>query len=413
VRQPLRYLVCGITVFATACTSAPPQLRSSPAVLSPVTTTTTTAHTAPRFPAIDPQKRAQTPGRSHPKNPHAEMPGARDSHHIYQAAGANKLSAQVRRDPAYAYVPHNKSGDIWVIDQHSHRVVRKCFLGGELQHVVPSYDLRQLYATSDTGNKILTIDPATGKCGRRIAVIDPYNIYFTPDGRYAISVAEQHRELIWYNPKTWKKHDVTPVPQCAGVDHADFSADGRTAVFTCEFAGRVAVVDVVSHRLLRLVDMPVRNTMMGPQDIKLSPDGHCYYIADSQANGVWVLNAAATSVQHFIATGRGAHGLYLSRDSRRLFVTNRLDGSISVLNAQTGARETKWRIPGGGSPDMGNVSADGSQLWVSGRYHNVVYVLSTRNGRLLAKIPVGHGPHGLALMPIPGRYSLGHTGITR
>ena len=72
-----------------------------------------------------------------------------------------------------------------------------------------------------------------------------------------------------------------------------------------------------------------------------------------------------------------------------------------------------WRIAGGGSPDMGGVSADGKILWVSGRYNNVVYAISTRDGRLLSKIPVGLGPHGLCVWPQPGRYSLGHTGILR
>ena len=62
-----------------------------------------------------------------------------------------------------------------------------------------------------------------------------------------------------------------PIPDCGGIDHADFTADGRTAVFTCEFAGRVAVVDVASRTLLRIIDMPVRHTHMGPQDIKLAP----------------------------------------------------------------------------------------------------------------------------------------------
>jgi YVTN family beta-propeller protein len=114
-----------------------------------------------------------------------------------------------------------------------------------------------------------------------------------------------------------------------------------------------------------------------------------------------------------IPTGHGAHGLYLSRDATKLYVTNRHEGSISVLDAYTGAEITKWRIPGGGSPDMGNVSADGSQLWLSGRYDGAVYVLSTADGHLIRKIDVGDGPHGLCIWPQPGRYSLGHTGITR
>ncbi|MGH2999197.1 MAG: YncE family protein, partial [Gaiellaceae bacterium] len=68
-----------------------------------------------------------------------------------------------------------------------------------------------------------------------------------------------------------------------------------------------------------------------------------------------------------------------------------------------------WHIPGGGSPDMGGVSANGKVLWLSGRYNSDVYAFSTANGRLLARIAVGAGPHGLCVWPQPGRYSLGHT----
>ena len=178
---------------------------------------------------------------------------------------------------------------------------------------------------------------------------DPYNLYFTPDGRSAVSVAEAHRELVFYDPHTWAVQDTLPTPDCAGIDHADFTPDGRTAVFTCEFAGRVAVVDVAAHRLLRMVDMPHRNTTMGPQDIKLAPDGSVFYIADSDQNGVWVLDGAATKVVREIPTGMGAHGLYLSRDATKLYVTNRHEGSVSVLDAYTGAPLAKWRSPGGGA----------------------------------------------------------------
>jgi YVTN family beta-propeller protein len=146
--------------------------------------------------------------------------------------------------------------------------------------------------------------------------------------------------------------------------------------------------------------------------VKLSPDGRRFYVADSDQGGLWVLDGAATQVIGQIPTGAGAHGLYLSRDATLLYVTNRLAGSVSVLDARTGAEQAVWPVPGG-SPDMGGVTADGSQLWVSGRYDDEVYVLSTVDGRLLARIPVGVGPHGLCVWPQPGRYSLGHTGITR
>lgn len=324
------------------------------------------------------------------------------------------LAQKVRDDRPLVYVPHNENGDgVWVIDPKTYQVIAKYRHPGEWQHVVPSYDMRTLYAIDDTGNHMIPFDARTGKPGKERHVIDPYNMYNTPDGKYAISVAEARKELVWYDPDTWEVEDTTPTPACSGIDHADFSADGRTAVFSCEFAGRVAVVDVATHKLLRTVDMPKRYTHMGPQDLRLAPDGSKYYIADCDADGVWVLNRKATKVERFIATGNCAHGLYFSRDAKRLFVTNRLEGSVSVLDAYTGGTVTKWHIPGGGTPDMGNLTADGKQLWLSGRYSDEVYVLSTVDGSLIKKIPVGHGPHGLCVWPQPGRYSLGHTGTTR
>ena len=341
------------------------------------------------------------------------MPAVTDPHNVYADAGAGMLSDAVRSAKPLVYVPHTKSGEVWVIDPATFATVGTYRLGGELQHVVPSWDMTRLYATDDTGNKIVPLDPAIGAPGAPIPVTDPYNMYFSPDGSAAISVAERHRRLVFYDPHTWALQGELLTPDCAGIDHADFTPDGRTAVFTCEFAGRVAVVDIVHRTLLRMIDMPHRNTTMGPQDIKLAPDGSVFYIADSDQNGLWVLDGAATMVLREIPTGHGAHGIYLSRDATKLYVTNRHEGSISVLDAYTGAAITKWQIPGGGSPDMGNVTVDGSQLWLSGRYDRTVYVLSTADGHLIQKIPVGNGPHGLCVWPQPGRYSLGHTGITR
>jgi DNA-binding beta-propeller fold protein YncE len=340
------------------------------------------------------------------------MPAVVDPANLYSEAGAGMLSAAAAAAKPLVYVPHNKSGDVRVIDPATFQVVGSFAAGVEVQHVVPSWDMQTLYATDDIGNTITPIDPRTGQNGPRIPVVDPYNMYFLPDGSAAVSVAEERRALVFYDPHTWAEQGQLAVPDCAGIDHADFTADGRTAVFTCEFAGRVAVVDVASRTLLRTIDMPTRNMHMGPQDIKLSPDGRRFYVADSDQGGLWVLDGAATQVIGQIPTGAGAHGLYLSRDATRLYVTNRVAGSVSVLDARTGAAQTVWPVQGG-SPDMGGVTADGSQLWLSGRYNQEVYVLSTVDGKLLARIPVGVGPHGLCVWPQPGRYSLGHTGVTR
>ncbi|MGH3320319.1 MAG: YncE family protein [Streptosporangiaceae bacterium] len=150
-----------------------------------------------------------------------------------------------------------------------------------------------------------------------------------------------------------------------------------------------------------------------PQDVKLAPDGSVFYVADMQRGGVYLVTGDPFRTIGFIRTGRGAHGLYVSRDARDLYVTNRIGGSVTVIDLTTRKPVATWRIPGGGSPDMGNVSADGSVLWLSGRYDGVVYAISTKDGHLLKKIHVGKGPHGLCVWPQPGRYSIGHTGIMR
>ncbi|HEY0815903.1 MAG TPA: YncE family protein [Pseudonocardia sp.] len=341
------------------------------------------------------------------------MPPVTDPHNVYADAGAGMLSAVAKTAKPLVYVPQTRTGEVWTIDPTTFAVVGRYRLGGELQHVIPSWDMSTLYASNDTGDQLTPFDPRTGLPGKPIPVIDPYNLYFTPDGRAAISVAEARHSLVFYDPHTWAVQQTLVAPGCMGIDHADVTPDGRTAVFTCEFAGRVAVVDLVGRRILRMIDMPTRNTTTGPQDIKIAPDGSVFYVADSQEGGVWVIDGAATKVLREIPTGRGAHGLYLSRDAKRLFVTNRLEGTVSVLDAYTGAVETTWRIGGQASPDMGNVTADGTQLWLSGRYNHAVYVLSTADGHLIKQIDVGDGPHGLCVWPQPGRYSLGHTGITR
>jgi YVTN family beta-propeller protein len=340
------------------------------------------------------------------------MPEVTDAGNVYAAAGAGMLSPAAASARPMIYVPHN-SGAVWEIDPVTFQVVTTFPAGTEVQHVVPSWDMTALYATDDVGNTITPIDPTTGQPGARIQVDDPYNMYFTPDGATAISVAEARKSLVFYDPHTWAEQGRLKIPECAGIDHADFTPDGRTAVFSCEFAGRVVVVDVPTRTVLRIIDMPTRNTHMGPQDVKLAPDGSRFYIADSDQGGLWVLDGAATQVIGQIPTAPGAHGLYLSRDATQLYVTNRHGDSVSVLDPRTGSPITTWAIPGPSSPDMGGVTADGSQLWLSGRYDAEVYVLSTADGHLITRIPVGEGPHGLCVWPQPGRYSLGHTGITR
>ncbi|HEX6447093.1 MAG TPA: YncE family protein [Streptosporangiales bacterium] len=337
------------------------------------------------------------------------MPPPLRADDVWAADRPGRLAAAVRHDPYRIYVPNSGSDTVSEIDPRSHKVIRTFRVGRQPQHVVPAYDLRMLWVNNDLGNSLTPIDPRTGRPGRPVHVTDPYNLYFTPDGRYAVVMTEARHRIDFLDPHSMRLERSLHVP-CGGVNHADFSADGRYFLVSCEFTGQLLRIDTLTRRITGMLRLKPGSK---PQDVKLSPDGRTFYVADMVANGVWRVSGSPLRLQGFVHTGKGAHGLYVTRDSRRLLVTNRDAGSVSVLSFATGKVVTTWHIRGGGSPDMGNLSPDGRSIWLSGRYNGVVYELSTSTGRLLAKTRVGSGPHGLCVWPQPGRYSLGHTGIMR
>ncbi|MFL6114692.1 MAG: hypothetical protein ACJ786_25560 [Catenulispora sp.] len=308
------------------------------------------------------------------------------------------------------YVPNTESDTVTVIDPANFHVIETLKVGRQPQHVVPSWDLKTLWVNNDLGNTLTPIDPFTGKQGAPVAVHDPYNLYFTPDGSSAVVMASKDMQLVFRDPHTMAVQKTLPVP-CAGVNHADFAPDGSYFIVSCEFSGQLLKVDTKNRTLLGVVGLPQKGAM--PQDVKISPDGKVFYVADMAANGLWTVDGDAFKVTGLIPTGKGTHGLYVSRDSTTMYVSNRGEGTITLFDFAGRKPRGKWQLPGGGSPDMGGVSADGKVLWLSGRYNEEVYALSTTDGKLLARIPVGRGPHGLCVYPQPGRYSLGHTGIFR
>lgn len=382
------------------------------------------------------------------------MPPVPDPRNVYSETAPGKMSPAVAGHLERIYVPNLRSNDVYVIDPATLKVVDRFKVGIGPQHIVPSWDLGTLWATNNaerrTDGSLTPIDPRTGKPGKAIPVDDPYNMYFTPDGSSAIVVAEARKRLDFRDPRTMQPQYSIDTPGCPGINHADFSIDGRYAIFTCEFAGTLVKIDLPERKVLgylklqmpekRFKEVPggpramagqpwepgameICTTQRGmPQDIRISPDGRRFYVADMHADGVHVIDGDAFKQVGFISTGLGAHGLYPSRDGKQLYVANRGshkihgpkkgDGSVTVIDFATEKIVARWPVPGGGSPDMGNVSADGRWLWLAARYDDVVYRFDTTNGQVV-QVTVGAEPHGLTVWPQPGRYSVGHTGNLR
>lgn len=161
------------------------------------------------------------------------------------------------------------------------------------------------------------------------------------------------------DPQSMKLEFSISTPACAGINHADFSMDGRYAVFTCEFGGAITKIDLATRRIVETIKLsayfnrpdvlallakpgkkPMRvpdpsnpearvNTKLGmPQDIRISPDGKTLFIADMISDGVHLVDFESFRQVGFISTGVGAHGLYPSRDGKSLYVANQGSNKI-------------------------------------------------------------------------------------
>ena len=245
-------------------------------------------------------------------------------------------------------------------------------------------------------------------------------------------MAEARERIDFRDPHTMKLQHSLHVP-CRGVNHADFTADLTTFVVSCEYSGKLLVIPADGSRVASVIDLNAISTpgatdamaaMRGggpaeyidpgttamPQDVRLVPDGSTFVAADMLRNGLWLVDAATFKVRGFLPTGKGAHGVYPSRDGSVLYVSNRDEGSISVVDAATLKVRTLWRLPGGGSPDMGGVTADGSPAVAVGAQqlgglcdrHRHREAAEEDPGRVAAARPVRVATAG-AVLPRPHR----------
>jgi len=212
------------------------------------------------------------------------MPPVTNPTNLYSETTADKLIPALANVPARVYVPNVKSHEVHVIDPVTMTVIDRYKVGRNPQHVVPSWDLKTLWVTNNaegrTDGTLTPIDPMTGKPGNEIAVDDPYNMYFTPDGKSAVVVAEAMKRLDFRDPKTLALQGSVSAPKCGGINHGDFSIDGKYLIMTCEYASRMVKIDWRARTVLGYLTLPDRGI---PQDVRVSPDGSTFYVADLRA----------------------------------------------------------------------------------------------------------------------------------
>jgi YVTN family beta-propeller protein len=373
-------VMAAVLLLAPSCgSSADPDAGSDPSVTATVPSAPSAEETAPV---------SATPTTGAPPPPTTVAPGR----------GA------MGRYPERVYVPNTKSDTVQVVDPVACQVVDEYAVGHVPHHIAPSWDLSELYVFNTESDSLTAIDPTTGRPVRDIPVEDPYNLYFTPDGAEAVVVAERYKRLDFRDPHTWELHASVSVDP-PGVDHLAFSRSGDYLVASTEFSGFVVKVDIAAKAVTGMLDVGG-----APIDVVRDPDDdRIMYVANQALHGVHVIDADAMTELAFIPAGKGTHGLLLSRDKTKIYASNRLEGTISVIDLATRTVVDTWET--GGSPDMGLLDPAGTTMWIANRYHSSIMAIDVTTGAVRCTIPTGSGPHGLTYFPTPGVHSIGHNGL--
>ena len=310
---------------------------------------------------------------------------------------APPTGSQVRRR---AFITNSDGDSVSIVDRDTYQVLKTLPVGDYPHHMIVSLDGRYLYVGNTHSNTVSAIDLATENIAKTIPLLDPYNLFYSPDRGLLVTTAtrlgrvEVHAVEDWTNldnAKGWKR--VAQIQTGKDPNHFAFSPDGHFMYVSNEYSHQLSVIDLLEHKLARQVDTGRR-----PVDMALAPGGKTLFVAIYGEGHVKAFDTESFNELERIATGAGAHGMAMSVDGKRLFVTNRDAATVSVIDVATRKLMQNFHVPTG--PDMLEVTPDGKELWVTGRYGKQVYVIDLATYKITQRIRTGAAPHGVVLIDL-------------
>jgi YVTN family beta-propeller protein len=293
------------------------------------------------------------------------------------------LSAGVRAQ-GLAFVVNSGSASISIIDMATHKELRREPVLREPHHISLAPDGRAVLVGDTVANQMLFLDPDTGVIERRLPMIDPYQLIFSPDGSVLTVTGLARNQVDVYDAATMRL--LHRIPADAMPSHIGYAPDSSVAYVTLQQTGRLMAIAVKTGAVLW--NTPVGETPAGV----LWNDGKLLVGIMGQ-DGVAVVDPADGSVLRMIHTGRGAHNLFRSPDGALIYVSNRVDGTITALDRATLAVVRQYRVPGG--PDDMEFAPDGT-IWITQRFDHGVLFLNPVTGTY-TRMNVGRSPHGIWL----------------
>lgn len=284
-----------------------------------------------------------------------------------------------------AVVLNSDDDSLSVIDSENYKEISRTHIGRGPHHLIQTPDGRTLVIAMSGSNELVLIDRASGVEKQRVTASDPYQISFSPDGKFFVAASLRLDRIDIYDGQTYEL--LHRLPAATMPSHIAFSADSKTVFVTLQGTSGLVSIDLASGKVNWTA--PVGRQ---PAGIIRRPGG-TLLVGIMGSDHIAEVDPATGNVIRKIVTGNGAHNFLQSPDGKTLYVTNRVAGTISVLDADTLEVKSTLQAPGG--PDDMAMSPDGQQLWVTGRWHAWVDVIELASGVLKTSVPVGRSPHGI------------------
>ena len=313
------------------------------------------------------------------------------------ANAAPVSGGEVRRR---AFVTNSDGDSVSIIDRESYQVLKTLPVGDYPHHMIVSLDGRYLYLGNTHSNTVSAIDLGTETIAKTLPLLDPYNLFYTPDRKLLVTTATRLGRVEVHAVDDWTQLGaatgwtrLAQIPTGKDPNHFAFSPDSRFMYVSNEYSHQLSVIDLQERKLARQVDTGRR-----PVDMALAPGGKTLFLAIYGDGRVTAYDTESFQELERIPTGAGAHGMAMSVDGKRLFVSNRDADTVSAIDVASRKVTQSFQVPRG--PDMMEVTPDGRELWVTSRYGSKVNVIDLSTGKVTHHIRTGAAPHGIVLIDL-------------
>ena len=258
-----------------------------------------------------------------------------------------------------------------------------------------SPDRKTLAVISIGSNSVTFIDTATNAV-KHVTYVgrSPHEAFFTPDGREVWVSVRGEDYVAVLDGKTFMEKSRIKVPNGPGM--VIFSPDGKLGYLVSSFTPETVVIATATHKIVGRVK---QESPFSP-DVAATPDGKQVWLTLKDVGRTMVFNAVAPfNVLKVLDTGPITNHVNIVRNARGQFAYVTVGGLNQVKVFRTDDYSQVATIDVGALPHGIWPSGDGTRVYVGLENADGAAVIDTLENKLIATIPLGQGPQGVAYVP--------------